>query len=97
MLYNGAMPLPATLVASIVSAILETAAQSSTTSRAQYEAYVVNRTLPPAGDGRVTIDGKAWPLAPAVQFRSQQNLIVMPMTIQDQKNVVFLAGRCKTI
>jgi hypothetical protein len=94
------MPLPATLIASVVSAILEAAAQNSTTSRAQYEAYVVNRTLPPEvkqgvmqppiGDGRLTIDGKLWPLAPTAQFRSQNNLIVMPMTIQAPKNVVYL-------
>jgi hypothetical protein len=66
----------------------------------QYDVYVTNRTLPPeaklgvlqapVGDGVAVIDGKRLPLAPAVQFRSQGNLIVMPMTIQDSKDVVYL-------
>ncbi len=45
---------------------------------------------PPVGDGRVSINNQSLPLAPAVQFRSQQNLIVMPMTVQDTKNVVYI-------
>lgn len=99
--YNDAMPLPASLIASIISAIIETAAQSSTSTAAQYEMYTMTRTLPPEaklgvmqppqGDGLVVIDGQPLPLAPSAQFRSQQNLIVMPMTIQDQKDVVYLA------
>jgi hypothetical protein len=94
------MPLPASLIASIVSAIVEAAAQSSASSVAQYETYTLNRTLPPeakvgvmvppVGDGKVTIGDQSLPLAPAVQFRSQQNLIVMPMTIQDTKDVVYV-------
>ena len=99
--YNGAMPLPASLIASIVSAIIEAAAQNSTSTAAQYEMYTMTRTLPPEaklgvmqpplGDGVVVIDGHPLPLAPTAQFRSQQNLIVMPMTIQTQKDVVYLA------
>jgi len=95
------MPLPASLIASIVSAIIETASQSSATSAAQYERYTLPRTLPPEaklgvmqpplGDGLVVIDDHPLPLAPAAQFRNQQNLIVMPMTIQDRKDVVYLA------
>ena len=46
---------------------------------------------PPLGDGLVVIDGNPLPLAPAAQFRNQQNLIVMPMTIQSQREVVYLA------
>jgi hypothetical protein len=101
LVYNGAMPLPATLVASIVSAIIEAAVQSSTTVTQRYDYYVINRTLPPeaklgvmqppAGDGQIIISGNVLPLAPTVQFRSEQNLIVMPMTIQEKKTVVFLA------
>ena len=95
------MPLPATLVASIVSAIIEAAAQSSTTVTQRYDYYVINRTLPPeakvgvmqppVGDGQVIISGKTFRLSPTIQFRSEQNLIVMPMTIQEKKDVVFLA------
>jgi hypothetical protein len=93
------MPLPASLIASIVSAIIDAATQNPSTAQ-QYEVYVTNRTLPPeaklgvmqppVGDGLVVIDGNPLPLAPAVQFRSQQNLIVMPMTIQDTKDVVYI-------
>jgi hypothetical protein len=97
------MPLPASLIASIVSAILETAAQNASTSNVQqYDVYTTTRTLPPeakvgvmlppTGDGSVIIDGKSMPLAPAVQFRSERNLIVMPMTIQDRKDVVYLTN-----
>ena len=100
------MPLPASLIASIVSAVLE-AAVAGYGAPAQYEVYVTNRTLPPeakvgvmqppAGDGTIVIDGKPLPLAPAVQFRSQQNLIVMPMTIEDSENVIYLADAAGAI
>lgn len=93
------MPLPASLVASIISAIIEASAQNSTPTT-QYEIYATTRTLPPEaklgvmqpplGDGRVVINGQTMTLAPTAQFRSPKNLIVMPMTIQDQKDVVFL-------
>ena len=93
------MPLPASLIASIVSAIIDNATQNPSTAQ-QYDVYVTNRTLPPeaklgvmqppVGNGLVVIDGNSVPLAPAVQFRSQQNLIVMPMSIQDTKDVVYI-------
>ena len=97
------MPLPASLIASVVSAVIEAAVQSSgtTTGVQQYEYYTATRTLPPEvkqgvmfpplGDGFVVIDGKSYRLATTAQFRSPQNLIVMPMTIQGEKNVVYLA------
>ncbi len=66
----------------------------------QYQSYTMTRTLPPEakvgvmlppeGDGRLIIDGQYFPLAPAAQFRSQNNLIVMPMTIQNRSDVVYL-------
>ena len=96
------MPIPASLIASIVSAIIESAAQSSASTTTQYDAYAVTRTLPPEakqgvmlppqGDGFVTINGQSLQLAPAVQFRNQKNLIVMPMTIQEEKAVVYIAN-----
>ena len=100
------MPLPASLIASIVSTIIEMASQSPS-DVAQYELYTQTRTLPPEakvgtmqppqGDGTLTIDGKPIPLAPSVQFRSQRNLIVMPMTIQDASEVVFLTDAAGAI
>ena len=41
------MPLPASLVASIVSAVIEMVAQSSTVSTTQYDSYIAKRVLPP--------------------------------------------------
>jgi hypothetical protein len=100
LVYNGAMPLPASLVASIVSAVIEAAVQSSTATPAQYEIYTTTRTLPPEakvgvmkppqGDGSLVIDGKSYPIGAAAQFRSQQNRIVMPQSIQDTKDVVYV-------
>ena len=94
------MPLPASLVASIISAIIEAAAQSSTATATKYEIYSTTRTLPPEaklgvmlpplGDGQVIINGKSMTLAPTAQFRSQQNLIVMSMSIQEPKDVVYI-------
>ena len=45
---------------------------------------------PPQGDGFLTISGRQWPLAPTAQFRSRQNLLVMPTTIQSPVEVVYL-------
>ncbi len=96
------MPLPASLVASIVSAILEAATQNYAATAQQYEIYTTTRTLPPeaklgvmlppTGDGSVIISGKSLPLSPTAQFRSQSNLIVMSMSIQDTKDVVYLTN-----
>ena len=65
------MPVPASLIASIVSAVLEAATQSSTATQnpQMYESYVIKRTLPPeaklgvlappTGNGRVTLSDEA--------------------------------------
>ena len=100
LVYNCAMPIPASLIASIVSAIIETAAQNSAVDPAQYETYVSQRTLPPEakqgimypppGDGKVVIGGQSLVLSPVAQFRNQQNLIVMPMAIQRNQDVVYI-------
>ncbi len=94
------MPLTASLIASIVSAVIETVAQGSAVSTAQYDTYIARRVLPPEvkvgimqpppGDGSIIINGTALPLSPVAQFRNQQNLIVMPMTIQQPTDVVYL-------
>ena len=101
LVYNGAMPLPASLIASIVSAVIEAAAQNSASVTQKYEIYVNTRTLPPeaktgvltppSGDGRVIINGVTFQLAATAQFRNEQNLIVMPMTIQASKPIVYVA------
>ena len=94
------MPIPASLIASIVSAIIESASQSAATDPAQYDTYVMQRTLPPEakqgvmyppkGDGKVVIGGQSLTLSPVAQFRNQQNLIVMPMAIQKNQDVVYI-------
>jgi len=63
--------------------------------------YVTSRTLPPevktgimlppTGNGLVIINGVTYQLATTAQFRNEQNMIVMSMTIQASKPVVYLA------
>ena len=96
-----AMPIPSSLIASVVSAVIEAAMQNaSPEAAAQLELYAAQRALPPdakvgvmlppPGNGTVTIDGKLLALSPVSQFRNRQNLIVMPMTIKETKDVVFI-------
>jgi len=95
------MPLPASLIASIISAVIEAAAQNSGSVTQNYEMYVTSRTLPPevktgimlppTGNGLVIINGVTYQLATTAQFRNEQNMIVMSMTIQASKPVVYLA------
>lgn len=105
LVYNGQMPLPATLIASIVSSVIEAAAQnpaSTTVNPQNYAIYLKNRSLPPeakvgvmqppTGDGWVVINNQRVPLSPTARFRNTQNLIVMPMSILEAKDVVFLAN-----
>ena len=94
------MPLPAPLIASIVSAVIETVSQYSPVSTAQYDTYIAKRTLPPEvkvgfmlpppGDGSIIINGHTLTLSPVAQFRNRQNLIVMPMAVQQSSDVVYL-------
>ena len=94
------MPITAPLVASIVSAIIDSAAQNPAVDPAQYDVYVTQRTLPPEAkqgimippksDGKVIIGGKSLDLSPIAQFRNEQNLIVMPMAIQKNQDVVYI-------
>jgi hypothetical protein len=96
------MPLPAPVVASIVSAVIEAAVQSSQpadASPARYGEYAAKRVLPPEarigfmqpppGNGTITIDDKVLPLSPVARFRSEKNLIVVPMSVQ-ASNVVYV-------
>ncbi|MDR0378486.1 MAG: hypothetical protein LBI62_00805 [Candidatus Accumulibacter sp.] len=101
------MSLPASLVASVVSAILETIVPSADAPAARYDAYVVRRTLPPeaklgfmqapVGNGVIVIDGENLPLSPVARFRNQENLIVMPMSVRQPSNVVYLNDNYGTV
>ena len=97
------MPLPSALIASIVSAIVESVVQSpsvSTADPAQYDSYVAKRALPPeakvgfmqppSGNGRIIIDDKNLPLSPVAQFRNEKNLIVLSQSLQQPSNVVYI-------
>ncbi|KFB72634.1 MAG: hypothetical protein ABTS16_01700 [Candidatus Accumulibacter phosphatis] len=94
------MDLPATLLYSILSAIAEAALAPSPDPRLLHEPMAMARTLPeaarqgvlqpPTGDGFLTISGQQWPLAPTAQFRNRQNLLVLPIQIQDPVEVVYL-------
>ena len=98
--YNAPMDIPATLLYSIISAIAEAALTPSPAPANTPEAAAMPRKLPeeakqgvmlpPEGDGTLTIDGHALPLAPAAQIRNRQNLIVVPMQIQHPAEVVYL-------
>ena len=101
------MSLSASLIASIVSAIIETIAQGTVVSPEQYNSYVTNRTLPPEakvgvmlpplGNGTITVDGNILPLSPVAQFRNQNNLIVMSMSIQQPSDVIYVNNSYGTV
>ena len=101
------MPLPASLIASIISAIIESASQGTATDPAQYDTYVTQRALPPQakqgvmipppGNGTVVINGQSLVLSPVAQFRNQQNLIVMSMSIQEKKDVVYITDASNAV
>ncbi len=101
------MPLPASLIASIVSAVIETISQGTVVSQDQYDTYVTKRALPPevkqgvmlppTGDGTIIIDGNSLPLSPVAQFRNDKNLIVMPMAIQRSSDVVYIYNSFGTV
>ncbi len=94
------MDLPASLLYSILSAIAEAALAPGPDPQMLIEPAAMARSLPdearkgvlqpPQGDGFLTISGRQWPLAPTAQFRSRQNLLVMPMQIHSPVEVVYL-------
>ena len=47
------------------------------------------KMAPPSGMMEVVIDGKAYPRAPGLQIRNQQNMIVMPSTILEEVPVRY--------
>ncbi|MDR2451704.1 MAG: hypothetical protein LBE85_08050 [Candidatus Accumulibacter sp.] len=95
------MPLSSALVASIVSAVIETVVQSAgSVDAARYDSYVAKRMLPPEarvgfmqpppGNGTIVIDDRRLPLSPVARFRNEKNLIVMPMSLRQPSNVVYI-------
>ena len=103
LVYNAAMPLPTALVASVVSAVLEMTGQSvapDAQSQRDFDQFIASRRLPPqvklgimippVANGQVTINDQPQPISPATQFRNRQNLIVMPMTIREKQDIVYL-------
>ena len=100
LVYNGPMDLPTTLLYSILSSIVEAALTPSPDTQVLHEPMAMARALPeqakqgvlqpPTGDGFLTISGQQWPLAPTAQFRNRQNLLVLPIQIQDPVEVVYL-------
>jgi hypothetical protein len=97
------MPLPSALVASIVSAVIETVVQSSGSpvDARRYDSYVARRMLPPeakvglmqppSGNGTIVIDDRRLPLSPVARFRNEKNLIVMSMSLRQPSHVVYLS------
>lgn len=93
------MPLPPSVIASIVSAILDMTVQI-TDHAPQYQDYVRLQKLPPeaqvglmqpiSGDGMIVIGDKRLRLSPAIQIRNLQNMIVVPMNVTEATNVVYL-------
>lgn len=97
LVYNARMPVP-TVVSAIVSSVISSAVQSPAPEPV-VPVIAIARPLPaaakkglmlPPANGFVSIDGKELPLSPTAQFRSPQNLIVMPMSIQESVRVRYL-------
>ncbi len=94
------MDISTALLSAILSAFGQTLLESSTEPQPVDPPAAVLRRLPaearygtmqpPAGDGTLTIDGDLFSLSPTAQFRSQQNLLVVPMQIQQTVEVVYL-------
>ncbi len=90
------------LIPAIISTIIQGAAdQAPLPSPAQSSGPVVGvaRTLPADSQrgimgwsavGSVQIDGQVLPLSPAAQIRNEQNLIVMPASVQQPMPVRYL-------
>ncbi|SBT08905.1 conserved hypothetical protein [Candidatus Accumulibacter aalborgensis] len=107
LVYNASMDIPAALLYTILSTIAEMAMTPSLDPQAGYETTAIARNLPPeakqgvmqppAGDGFLVINGRQWPLAPTAQIRSRQNLIVVPMQIQNPVDVVYLTDAAGSV
>jgi hypothetical protein len=86
------------IVGSIIESVIEQASMPPPTPPGP--AVGIVRTLPatarvgemaPPLMGTVQIDGQIMPLSPSAQIRNQQNLIVMPGSIQQPVRVRYIA------
>ncbi|MBL8398494.1 MAG: hypothetical protein JNL84_10190 [Candidatus Accumulibacter sp.] len=94
------MDVSTALISAVLSALGQALFEPSTEPPPADPPVLVGRRLPvdarkgtmepPAGDGLLIIDGEPLPLSPTAQFRSQQNLLVVPMQIQQTVEVVYL-------
>lgn len=100
LVYNSTMDISTALLSAVLSAFGQTYIDPSAEPQPVDPSVSVLRRLPvearygtmqpPPGDGTLTIDGDQFSLSPTAQFRSQQNLLVVPMQIQQAAEVVYL-------
>jgi len=94
------MDIPTAVLYSVISSIAQMVLEPSEQPDLVPEVMTAPRTLPPeaklglmqppTGDGYLTIGGRQWPMSPTVQFRGQNNLLVLPIQIQNPVEVVYL-------
>ncbi len=94
------MDISSALLSAVLSAFGQTLLEPSTEPQPVDPPISVLRRLPaearygvmqpPLGDGTLIINGDQFSLAPTVQFRNPQNLLVVPMQIQQTVEVVYL-------
>lgn len=94
------MDIPTAILYSVLSTVARMALEPGEEPQPSLEISAVARSLPPeakrglmqppAGDGFLNIGGRQWPLSPAAQFRNQNNLLVVPVQIQNPVEVVYL-------
>jgi hypothetical protein len=99
LVYNAPMPIPG-IVSALIGGVVGAAIEPSTQPSQQVlQSSAMVRPFPgetkrgemqPPADGTVLISGKLLQLAPAVQIRDTQNLIVMPMAVQQPALVRYL-------
>ncbi|MDR1935617.1 MAG: hypothetical protein LBS49_08570, partial [Candidatus Accumulibacter sp.] len=95
--------LSSALIASIVSAVIETVVQSPQTQNApagRYDSYIAKRTLPPeakvgfmqppTGNGVIVIDDQRLRLSAVARFHNQQNRFILSQSIQQPSYVVYV-------
>ena len=99
LVYNAPMDIPTAILYAILANVVENTAEPVTSFPPIDEVAMprslpveakTGRMLPPAGDGFLIIGGRQLPMAPAAQIRNRQNLIVIPMQVQDPVEVVYV-------
>jgi hypothetical protein len=101
LVYNAAMDVTSALLSAVLATVTQGGSEQPAAAATGAGALAaVTRALPrdakkgvmqpPAGDGFLTIGSSHLPLAPISRFRNTQNLIVMPMQIQQSVDVLYL-------